>query len=228
MKNSSYLNRLLTLNATEMYPFKTALLKRILIWIIGFVFSATFPCNKVFSQTYSSSYISYSYLEVIQYSIKFSYSSSGSYSHYAPYFSYQNALATLQARYDYYHSVISNEYYKLKDLTLINKTNQATLQSYKNQRLNWVYNAGSTWDLGNSTNSTNIINYCCEIYSYPSIKNELSLLKAINSEINRLKRDYPGEYHKTERYKELGIVMDKLANCSTSEISQLAWDYGLK
>jgi hypothetical protein len=228
MKKTFYKNGLLTSKVSLRHYLKNIIVKSVLFWSLGFVCLYTLPSNKAFSQTYNSSYISYNYLEVIEYSIKFSYSSSGSYSHYSPYYSTGNTLATLQARYDYYHSVISIEYYKLKDLNLINKKNKETLLSFQNNRLSWIYKACSTWDLSNSTNSNYIINYCCEIYSYPSIKNEISLLSSINSEINRLKRDYPGEYHKTERYKELGIVMDKLTNCSISEIGQMSWDYGLK
>ncbi len=178
-------------------------------------------------QTFNTSYLSYNSIEIVNYSVKFSFSSSGTYSYYAPYISSQYVLANLQSRYDYYHSIVSEEYHKLNGLTLINRENQETLQAYKEKRLNWIVANIKKIDFTNVNYSNKTINYLCEIYSYPSIKSELSLLKAINLEIKRLAYKYPGEYHKTERYKELGLVLSKLANCSTSEIGRLAWDYGL-
>lgn len=201
------------------------------IFLLLFVFKITGLHSQSLYEQYQyseTSYsISYEYVEVVEYSYKFSYGTSGSYSTYAPSVNYAQAMATLQARYDYYHAIISSEYYKLKDFKLVNKTNSETLAEYKKQRLDWVYNSASTVDLSNPTVSNQIINYCCEIYSYTAIKNEIQLLKAINREIKRLQTEKPGEYHKTERYKELGTVLNKLATCSTDEISKLAWEYGL-
>lgn len=177
----------------------------------------------VFSQTY----ISATYITAVNYSIKISYSGSN-YSYSKPYYNTQHyAQATLQARYDYNHQWCSNEYWAVKDLTLVNASNRATLSNYKNQRLPWVYNAIKTWNLGVDQNAHTIINYCCEIFSYKAIKDEISILRAINGEIHRLKRTLPGEYHLSKRYQELSTVLTKLNGCSPSEINTLAWNYGL-
>ena len=53
--------------------------------------------NKLIAQ--SVSYLSYKYTEVLSISIKYTYYGN-SYSHYEPYISTGNILATLQARYD--------------------------------------------------------------------------------------------------------------------------------
>ena len=195
-----------------------------LYFSVLFLFAiCVFTSGQVQCQTNSSSFISYNYREVVEYSVKFTYSSSGSYSYHTPY-STQNALATLQARYDYYHGIISAEYYKLKDLKLINEANQLTLQGYKNQRLNEIYEAGSNWDLGNSTNSMNLINYCCEIYSYTAIKSELTLLKSCKQELDRIKYKDPDNYIYSSRYKSVMRTLELLRTCSPSEIKNLSWE----
>ena len=174
---------------------------------------------------YSTSYISYEYTEILALSIEISYSySSGTYQPYSPSGFYGNALALLQARYDKNHAIISKEYYKLKELELINKYNQSTLTNYRNQRLNWVYQAGSTWNVGNETNTAKIINYCCEIYSYPSIKKEIYLLQRCQNEITRLKREDPNNYPLSKRYNSISKVLEKLANCQPEEIGKLNWE----
>jgi hypothetical protein len=184
------------------------------------VFTFNFGC--LCQYTISSSYIS-----IIKYTIKISYSSKG-YVHAKPQGNfYQNVQSTLQARYDYNHQWCSNEYWRVKDLNLINSNNISTLNNYKNERLTWVYNAIKTWNLGVDQNAYTIINYCSEIFTYSNIKAEIKLLKAINMEINYLKRTYPSQYHLTKRYNELGLVLEQLKSCEPSEISSLAWNYGL-
>ena len=191
-------------------------------YLIAFFIVFTFNFAVVCQYTISSSYIS-----IIEYSLKISYSSNG-YVHAKPRGNfYQNVQSTLQARYDYNHQWCSNEYWRVKDLNLINTKNISTLNNYKNTRLTWVYNAIKSWNLGVNQNANTIINYCSEIFTYSYIKDEIKLLKAINLEIFNLKEDNPGEYHRTKRYSELGLVLEKLKSCDSSEISSLAWEYGL-
>jgi hypothetical protein len=177
------------------------------------------------SLTYAQ-FISYEYTEILIYSVKINYSSSnGYYQPWSPDLNfYGNALAQMQARYDRNHSSLSKEYFKLKDLKLINTTNQSTLNNYRTQRLGWVYNTISSWDLGNETNTANIRNYCCEIYSYSFIKNEITLLQSCQTELNRIKYKDPDNYLYSKRYQSIMKTLDKLKNCSTSEISRLSWE----
>lgn len=194
--------------------------------IIITLFSLFLFINRAQTQTYANP-ISYAYVEIVKYSYKFTYTSTGTYSPYVPQITYQDALRTMQARYDYNHARVSTEYFKFKDLQLINVHNKKTLADYKTQRLDWVYNAGSTWDLGETENAEKILAYCCEIYTYASIKQELSLLQAVYREVLRLKTKDPDNFYKSDRYKTLGEVLNKLANCELSELGQLAWDNGL-
>jgi hypothetical protein len=130
----------------------------------------------------------------------------------------------MQARYDRNHSSLSKEYFKLKDLKLINTINQSTLNNYRAARLGWIYNATSTWDVGNDANYANIRNYCCEIYSYSSIKSEITLLQSCQTELNRIKYRDPDNYLYSKRYKSIMKTLDLLKNCSTSEIKNLSWE----
>ncbi len=133
-------------------------------------------------------FISYENTQILIYSVEINYSNSnGSYQPWSPDWNfYGNALAQMQARYDRNHSILSKEYFKLKDLKLINSTNQSTLNNYRAARLSWIYNAITSWDLGNESNTANIRNYCCEIYSYSSIKNEITLLQNCQNESNQI------------------------------------------
>ena len=175
--------------------------------------------------TYSQ-YISYEYTQILIYSIEINYSSSnGSYQPWSPDWNfYGNALAQMQARYDRNHSILSKEYFRLKDLKLINSSNQSTLTNYRIARLDWINNSISTWDLGNDANTANIRNYCCEIYSYSSIKNEITLLQSCQTELNRIKYKDPDNYLYSKRYQSIMKTLDKLKNCSTSEIEGLSWE----
>lgn len=175
----------------------------------------------------AQSYISIEYLEIVEYSVEFYYSNN-TYHYSTPASSYGNVLSTMQGRFDYYHAIISEEYGKLQNLTMVNETNQATLQEFRNQRLQFIYNAGSTWDLSKTSNANQIINYCCEIYTYPGVAAELKLLRNMSYEIGRLKYANPNTYYTSDRYKELGDVLTKLKTCPSSEIHSLAWNNGLQ
>ena len=177
------------------------------------------------SLTYSQ-FISYEYTQILIYSVEINYSySNGSYQPWSPDLNfYGNALAQMQARYDRNHSILSKEYFKLKDLKLINSTNQSTLNNYRAERLGWIYNAAKSWDLGNETNTATIRNYCCAIYSYSSIKNEITLLQNCQTELNRIKYKDPDNYLYSKRYQSIMKTLDKLKNCSTSEIDEMSWE----
>ena len=143
--------------------------------------------------------ISYEYLEILTFSLEFSYSNSGTYQPNAVFSLYGNALIALEERYKKNHAIISAEYYKLKDLEMINLYNRDILNTYRNARLQTIYQAGSTWDLSKSADASRLLEFCCEIYSYPSIKRELTLLKNCQNEIDRLKRVNPDGYPLTTR-----------------------------
>ena len=193
---------------------KSILTSFVFLWIIA-------SKNLSYSQ-----FISYEYTQILSYSLEITYSySTGSYQPYSPDMNfYGNALAQMQARYDRNHAILSKEYYKLKDLNLINVNNKTTLNNYRANRLNWIYNAISTWDLGNESNTSNIRNYCCEIYSYTGVKNELNLLQSCQIELNRIKYKDPDNFLYSKRYNSIMKTLEKLKNCSVEEIKNLSWE----
>jgi hypothetical protein len=179
---------------------------------------------RVNAQSYS---ISYSEISVMSLSVRISYSGS---SYSSPYFNTASALNTLQQRYDYYHKMISNEWGRLEDFDLLNANNKVTLNNHKIAvRDFFAQNSGLSridW-AQNGAYAVEITNWIGSIYNNKSIKSEISLLKAINSEYRRLKNNDPDNFHKSSRYSELALVLNKLKTCSTSEIGNLAVTYGL-
>jgi len=171
-----------------------------------------------------SQYISYEYTQILIYSVKINYTNN-TYKPFSPDMDfYGNALAQMQARYDRNRAMLSNEYFKLKDLKLINTANQAILDNYKAQRLVKIHNAIKYNDLGNDYNTNQIKNYCCEIYSYPSIKNEITLLQSCQNELNRIKNNNPDNFIYSVRYQSIMKTLDHLKNCPSSEIIELSWE----
>ena len=177
------------------------------------------------SQNYST--ISYTELNIIYLSVKVSYSGTN----YAPSnFSYDKALSTMQARYDYYYKMINNEWGKLEEFDLINSTNKTTLNNHKIEIRNYFKNNNGLTHVDWAQNgdfALKIVKYVGSIYNNTDIKSEIKLLTAINNEYYRLKKSNPDSFHKSSRYGELMTVLGKLKYCSTSEIGSLSADYGL-
>ena len=173
-----------------------------------------------------SQFISSEYTQILIYSVEINYSSSsGSYEPWSPNLGfYSNAMAQLQARYDRNFNSLSKEYSKLKDLKLINYSNQSTLNNYRDERLYYIKNSISRWDLTNDSKYLKGREYICKIYSYPSIKNEILLLQSCQKELNRIKYKDPDNFLYSTRYQSIMKTIEKLKNCSTSEIEELSWE----
>jgi hypothetical protein len=182
-----------------------------------------FSINKGKAQ-YSASYISYEYTEILAYSIEITYSSaSGYYQPYSPYMSYGNALATMQARYDKNHAIISKEWGKLLSLELINITNKSTLKQYQ-ETISAQVKMNCKGDLGNQAYADGWIEYITQIFRIQTIKDEILLLQSCQRELNRIKYKDPDNYIYSKRYKSIMKTLDLLKNCSTSEIKYLSWE----
>ena len=173
-----------------------------------------------------SQFISFEYTQILIYSVEINYSSSsGSYEPWSPNLGfYSNAMAQLQARYDRNFNSLSKEYLKLKDLKLINNSNQSTLNNYRDERLYYIKNSISRWDLTIDSKYLEGREYICKIYSYPSIKNEILLLQSCQKELNRIKYKDPDNFLYSTRYQSIMKTIEKLKNCSTSEIEELSWE----
>jgi hypothetical protein len=180
--------------------------------------------NNSKAQSYS---ISYSEISIMSLSVSITYYGSA---YSSPYFNTASALNTLQQRYNYYYGMINNEWGRLEEFDLLNESNRIILNNHKIDVRNYfAQNNGFTYVdwAQNGQFAVQVVNYIGAIYNYSSIKNEISLLKAINSEYRRLKQNNPDNFHKSTRYSELALVLNKLKSCSTSEIGNLAVTYGL-
>jgi hypothetical protein len=182
-----------------------------------------FLINKGKAQ-YSTSYISYEYTEIMAYSIEITYSSSsGFYQPYSPYVSLGNALATMQARYDKNHAIISKEWGKLLSLDLINLNNKATLKQHQ-ETISAEVKMNCKGDLGNQAYADGWIEYVTQTFRIQSIKDEILLLQSCQNELTRIKYKDPDNYLYSKRYKSIMKTLDLLKNCSTSEIKNLSWE----
>lgn len=179
-----------------------------------------------FSQYNTYNITSYD-IKIIQKSIFVYYDGNRFRDSYEPYYSPKNALAAMQAKFDYYYNLVNSAYSKVFYQELLNHENKLDLSDFKKQleitikkysNVNWAQNS----NLANSLRG-----YFLCIYDKESVKSELLLLQAINSEMNRLKNTYPGRFHKTERYNELLLAIKRLKTCKSSEITQISFDFGL-
>jgi len=169
---------------------------------------------------YSASYIS-----ILAYSIEISYSSSnGFYQPFSPnYASYANILATLQAKYDKNHAIISKELGKLLGLDLINITNRATLKQHQ-ETISEEVKMKCTGNVGDQEYADGWIKYVTQTFRIPEIKDEILLLQSCQTELNRIKHKDPDNYIYSTRYKSIMKTLDLLKNCRTSEIKSLSWE----
>jgi len=173
---------------------------------------------------YSSSYLSYEYTEILSYSIKITYSTSGSYKPTTIYDIYGNALNTLQAKYDQNRKVVEKEYGKLWSLELINNSNKATLQNYKVTIKAELDAYSGSADFSKSSVTDEYISFISQPFRISSIKDEIKLLQSCQTELNRIKLKDPDNYIYSERYKSIVQTLDKLKTCSPSEIKNLSWE----
>ena len=178
---------------------------------------------------YSQSYISSTDINIIQSSTKITYINGSVYVGSLNYNSTGNALATLQARYDAAHNLINGSWGKVKYTELINTSNKTILKNWDNQVTNFLKNGWPNgFDFGRSpSKAQEVSNWVLSIFNNEYIKDELTLLKEVDREIRRLKRDHPGVWHKTERYKEIATAINLLRSCELKEIQNLSAKYGL-
>jgi hypothetical protein len=119
---------------------------------------------------------------------------------------------------------------KIRYCELINKENNKIIRN-KDVAIENYLNANNHFrhvDLGrNGDFVVKVCNWMTDVFNYSNIKAEIKVLQAINYEYNRLKRTYPDDFYKRERYLELGKVVNMIENCSPSEIGKIGMEYGL-
>ncbi len=183
---------------------------------------------KIIPHVHCQSYLSQNQMNVILNINNYNFINKN-YIPYRPYINegLESTLATRQAQYDYAVKVVSTEIQKLKNLELINLGNLTILENHRNKVISFAQNEWINVDLSINSNFTNMLNYVTWIYSIESVKFEIAILKSVNNEIIRLKNGDPNNFYKSERYKELGSVLNDLKTIDRNSISKLAWDHGL-
>jgi hypothetical protein len=175
--------------------------------------------------------INYNQIIIIQNTIKIRFDSNDKY--YIPnFFTLSSALQARQERYDFYRDLIENSWYDVTHFELINESNNIWVQREAKKIDDYMKanaQAISQVDLSvNGDYAIKIVNYITSIYTFDKyVRTEIKLLQAIEKEYSRLKRDYPDDFYKRERYKELGLVIEKIRNCEPSEIGSIGMLYGL-
>jgi hypothetical protein len=178
--------------------------------------------------SYKAQYtISYSQLEIITYSVSITYEDNA---FYPDYYYTASALATLQARYDYYHGMINKAWGKVHNCHLINSKNEVKMTNKDIEISNYMisnnYFTHVDW-AQNGSYAIKICNWMTSIFNDAYIQKEISLLHAVNSEYYRLKNTYPDDFYKRDRYFELGKALNELKTCAPSEIENISSTYGL-
>ncbi len=171
--------------------------------------------------------ISYSQLEIITYSVSITYEDN---TFYPDYYYTASALATLQARYDYYHGMINKAWGKVSFCHLINETNELKIRNKDVEISNYLAQNGHFQSVDwaqNGSFAVKLSNWMTSIFNDAYIQKEVKLLHAINSEYYRLKNNYPDDFYKRERYFELGTALNELKTCEPSEIENISSTYGL-
>ena len=191
-------------------------------YILSFLIFVSCSSNNLAQST-----ISYWDLEVISLSLRITYYYD---SYRSDYLNTSRALATLQARYDYYYGMISDAWGRVQNFRLVNTSNNYKLERKNIDITNFVNsNHGLRYVdwAANGDYAISTANWMTDIFNDSSIKAEIKLLKAISRELLRLKSNYPDDYYKRERYFEIGKVLRLLESSYPSEISDLAMTYGL-
>lgn len=185
----------------------------------------------VFVQCSAQYGINYNQLIIIQNTIKIQFDSNNKY--YIPdFYSLSGSLQARQDRYDYYRGLIENAWYDVTHFELINESNNSWFQKQANTVDNYMKANSqviSQVDLSvNGDYAIKLVNYITSPFSFDKdVRTEIKLLQAIEREYSRLKRDYPDDFYKRERYKELGLVIEEIRTCEPSQIGSIGMLYGL-
>ncbi|MGB1169502.1 MAG: hypothetical protein ACPH3L_09055 [Flavobacteriaceae bacterium] len=197
-------------------------MKKQILFISFLVFISQFS----FSQ-YGSNNISSYDIKIVQQSINIYYSNNTFKDYYRPYYSPGNALAAMQAKFDYNFNLVNSAYSKVLYQEFLNPGNKSKLSAWK-KKVEAQARKVSNVNWGRqSSYALKLRAYFLDIYNKESVKNELLLLQEINKEMNRLKRTFPGRFHKTDRYNELLLALKALKTCKSYEISDISYKFGL-
>ena len=142
---------------------------------------------------------------------------------------YNNALSTMQARFDYNHEILSVEYNKMLELQLVNKTNNERLLRWKQENLAEWERQASNSNLGNQRVFQALLNNILIVYDDPYIKDELILMQIYGFMLHFVKKGMSGkELSQDPNYtRKMYSLLNDLSTCSLSEIEHLQSKHGL-
>jgi len=191
-----------------------------------FIFLLVFISKVSFSQ-YGSNNISSYDIKIVQQSININYYNNSFRDSYSPYYSPGNVMAAMQAKFDYNYNLVNSAYNKVLYQEFLNLGNKLKLSDWKKKVETQARKVSNVNWGRQSSYALKLRAYFLDIYDKESVKNELLLLQEINKEMNRLKRTFPGRFHKTDRYNEILLALKALKTCKSNEISDISYKFGL-
>ena len=191
-----------------------------------FIFLLVFISKVSFSQ-YGSNNISSYDIKIVQQSININYYNNSFRDSYSPYYSPGNVMAAMQAKFDYNYNLVNSAYNKVLYQEFLNPGNKLKLSDWKKKVETQARKVSNVNWGRQSSYALKLRAYFLDIYDKESVKNELLLLQEINKEMNRLKRTFPGRFHKTDRYNEILLALKALKTCKSNEISDISYKFGL-
>ena len=166
-------------------------------------------------------------MEIISYSVNIDYRND----HFQPdYQSLSNTLSTLQARYDRNHGMINQAWGKVKYCKLINRQNNRKMRNKDTEINNYLVRNNHFRHVDWARNrdfAIRVCNYFTNIFEDSYVKAELKMLQIVNTEMRRLKRTYPDDFYRKQRYLDISKALKELENCSRTEIPNIASRYHL-
>jgi hypothetical protein len=123
--------------------------------------------------------------------------------------------------------MINKAWGEVRYCELINIHNNLKLRQHDREVENHLQKfRGVDWG-ANGNLAIQLRDWITSIFNDANVKAELKVLQAINNEYYRLKRTYPDDFYKRDRYLELGKVLKLIEKCAPSEIGSIGMEYGL-
>lgn len=171
----------------------------------------------------AQSYISFNKTEILRISVYYTITNNV----YQPDYNQNSitvmAYAAMQERFDRNFDFIKAELTKVRNLQLINKSNQDYLTEFKRVRMPF-WRSISHADLSKGEIVSHCLKYIVDIYDYSSIRDEIKLLQSCNYELSRIKNQDPDNYIYSKRYRAISNVLLELETCNNYQIKNLSWE----
>ncbi len=125
-----------------------------------------------------------------------------------------------QSSYDKGHAICSREYFKLLNLKLINVDNQKSLESYRKVIVEWTNANFKHVDFSLQSNINKVLDHYNRIYEIKSIKDELRLLKDLDSYYLSILKADPLKEDKGKMFDVLNTILEKMKYWDANKLSR--------